>query len=203
VTLKDRPLLNFTDIETILCFTPGPQIATPFGERDIATLAVGDKVITRDHGIQPIRWIQSRTVPAIDRFAPIRIRKGVMTGQEQDLLVSPQHRMLFQGYRAELLFGETEVLVSAKHLVDGLDVTEESGGMVTYIHMMFDQHEVVYANGAASESFHPGSVGLTAVTAPAREELFALFPELRSDPNRYGQTARRCLKRHETKLLGM
>ncbi|SEW20530.1 Hemolysin-type calcium-binding repeat-containing protein [Cognatiyoonia koreensis] len=201
VTLKDGTLLTFTDIETIICFTPGTLIATPQGARDIATLKVGDSVITRDHGIQPIRWIQSRTVPALDRFAPIRIRPGVMTGQEQDLLVSPQHRMLFQGYRAELLFGETEVLVSAKHLVDGIDVIEETGGFVTYIHMMFDQHEIVYANGAASESFHPGSVGLTAVSDEAREELFALFPALRSDPNQYGQTARRCLKKHETKLL--
>ena len=201
VQLDDGSLLTFTDIETIICFTPGTLIATPQGERDIATLKVGDSVVTRDHGLQPIRWIQSRTVPAEDKFAPIRIRPGVMTGQETDLLVSPQHRMLFQGYRAELLFGETEVLVSAKHLLDGQLVTTEAGGMVTYIHMMFDQHEVVYANGAASESFHPGSVGLTAVTQEAREELFTLFPELRSDPNHYGRTARRCLKKHETTLL--
>ena len=201
VTMDDGTILNFSEIENIICFTPGTRIATPKGARDIATLRVGDLVVTRDHGLQPIRWIQQRTVPALESFAPIRIRPGVITGQDRDLLVSPQHRMLFQGYRAELLFGESEVLVSAKHMINDKYVTQETGGDVTYIHMMFDEHEVVYAEGAATESFHPGDVGLTAVSDPAREELFALFPALRSNVNGYGQTARRCLKGHETKLL--
>ena len=157
---------------------------------------VGDLVVTRDYGLQPIRWIQQRTVPAMDRFAPIRIKPGVITGQERDLLVSPQHWMMFQGYRAELLFGESEVLVAAKHLVDGKLVTQDAGSDVTYIHMMFKEHEVVYAEGAATESFHPGKVGLSAVSYPAREKLFALFPEMRSNIGGYGQTARRYLKRH-------
>ncbi|MEJ6398468.1 Hint domain-containing protein [Yoonia sp. 208BN28-4] len=201
VTLDDGTLLTFSEIENIICFTPGTLIATPHGARDIATLKVGDMVVTRDHGLQPIRWIQSRTVPAQDRFAPVRIRPGVVTGLEREILVSPQHRMLFQGYRAELLFGESEVLIAAKHLIDGKDVTQDAGGDVTYIHMMFDEHEIVFAEGCASESFHPGSVGLSAVSDPAREELFALFPDLRSDPNGYGPTARRCLKRHEAELV--
>ena len=141
--MDDGTLLNFSEIENIMCFTPGTCIATPKGARDIASLKIGDFVVTRDHGLQPIRWIQSRTVPALDRFAPIRIRPGVVIGQQSDLLVSPQHQMLFQGYRAELLFGESEVFVAAKHLVDGRLVTQEKGGYVTYIHMMFDEHEVV------------------------------------------------------------
>ncbi len=201
VTMDDGTILNYAEIENIICFTPGARIATPRGARDIATLKVGDLVVTRDHGLQPIRWIEQRTVPATDRFAPIRIRPGVVTGQERDLLVSPQHRMLFQGYRAELLFGESEVLVAAKHLIDGKDVTQETGGNVTYIHMMFNEHEVVYAEGAATESFHPGELGLTAISDPAREELFTLFPKLRSNLGGYGQTARRCLKSHESDLL--
>ena len=199
--MDDGTILNFSEIENIICFAPGTRIATPKGARDIATLRVGDLVVTRDHGLQPIRWIQQRTVPAMENFAPIRIRPGAITGQDRDLLVSPQHRMLFQGYRAELLFGESEVLVSAKHMIDDKYVTQETSGDVTYIHMMFDEHEVVYAEGAATESFHPVDIGLTAVSDPAREELFALFPALRSNVNGYGQTARRCLKGHETKLL--
>ncbi len=201
VQLDDGSLLTFDNIENIICFTPGTLIATPMGARDIATLQVGDLVMTRDHGLQPIRWIQSRTVSAQGRFAPVRIRPGVIIGQERDLIVSPQHRMLFQGYRAELLFGETEVLVPAKHLVDNLAVTRDEGHEVTYIHMMFDQHEIVFAEGAATESFHPGSLGMDAIHDAAREELFAIFPQLRSDVTRYGDTARRCLKRHEAELL--
>ena len=201
ITLDDGTILNFTEIENIICFTPGTRIATPRGARPIEELKVGDIVVTRDHGLQPIRWIGSRTVPAYGRFAPVRIRAGVCTGQETDLVVSPQHRMLFQGYRAELLFGESEVLVAAAHLVDDHAVTQEEGGTVTYIHMMFDAHEIVYAEGAATESFHPGEVGLSAVSEPAREELFALFPVLRADPSVYGRAARRCLKKHEARLI--
>ncbi|MEY1555955.1 Hint domain-containing protein [Yoonia sp. R2331] len=200
-TMTDGTVVTFSEIENIICFTPGTNIATPHGARDIADLRVGDMVVTRDHGLQPIRWIQRRTVPALDRFAPVRIRPGVVTGLERDLVVSPQHRMLFQGYRAELLFGETEVLVAAKHLVDGVHVTQDESETVTYIHMMFDEHEVVYAEGAATESFHPGSIGLSAIHDAAREELFHLFPDLRADVSIYGDTARKCLKRHEADLL--
>jgi hypothetical protein len=67
--------------------------------------------------------------------------------------------------------------------------------------MLFDSHEMVFAEGAVSESFHPGQMGLSAIDAPAREELFALFPELRSNPNGYGDTARICLRAHEAQLL--
>ncbi|WP_420859382.1 Hint domain-containing protein [Marivivens marinus] len=201
VTLDDGTILNFSEIENIICFTTGTRIATPHGARAIEDLKVGDLVVTRDHGLRPIRWIQSRTVPAMDRFAPIRLRRGVIRGLENDLVVSPQHRMLFQGYEAELLFGETEVLVSAKHLVNGKDVTVEEGGTVTYYHMLFDEHEIVYAEGAATESFHPGDIGMTGITDEAREELFAVFPELRSMPRCYGDTARRVLKQYEAQLI--
>ncbi len=200
VTLDDGTILNFNEIENIICFAGGTNILTPQGERKIETLKKGDPVLTRDHGIQRIKWIGTRTVPAVGRFAPIAIKKNVL-GAQRELLVSPQHRMLFTGYQAELLFGASEILVSAKHLVDGQDVTIREGGMVTYIHMMFEQHEIVFAEGAASESFHPGDVGLSAITDPAREELFELFPELRSAPESYGDTARKCLKKHEASLL--
>jgi len=59
-------------------------------------------------------------VPGRGRLAPVRLRPGVLTGLERDLVVSPQHRVMFNGYRAELLFGEREVLVPARHLVDGV-----------------------------------------------------------------------------------
>ena len=177
------------------------SITQPHGARAVETLGIGDMVVTRDHGLQPVRWIGSRTVPAFDRFAPVRIRPGVLSGLDRDLLVSPQHRMLFQGYRSELLFGDSEVLVAAIHLLDDKLVTQDHGGSITYIHIMFDDHEIIYAEGAATESFHPGSVGLSAVTAAARAELFSLFPDLRSAPSSYGRTARRCLKKHEAQLI--
>jgi hypothetical protein len=99
------------------------------------------------------------------------------------------------------LFGESEVLVAAKHLVDDRDVRICPCDEVIYIHLMFDRHEVIYAEGIATESFHAGDTALSAVTAAAREELFAIFPELRSAPGRHRETARHCLKRHEAQLL--
>ena len=201
VTLDDGSILSFSEVENIICFTPGARIATPGGARPVETLAVGDLVVTRDHGLQPIRWIGRRTLPAIGRHAPIRIRPGRIIGQERDLIVSPQHRMLIKSHLTQLFFGESEVLVAARHLVDGQTVTQEEGGLVTYIHILFDRHEVIYAEGAATESFHPGDIGLSAVTDAAREEIFDLFPELRSMPHRAGQTARRCLKRYEAALI--
>lgn len=201
VTLDDGTILNFSEIENIICFTPGTRVATPQGLRNIEDLRVGDLVVTRDHGLQPIRWIEARTVPGIDRFAPVRISPNVLAGQDSALVESPQHRVLFQGYRAEMLFGESEVLVAAKHLVDGMDVTQDEQAEVTYIHMLFDQHEIIYAQGAATESFHPGDIGFSAVGDAARAELFDIFPELRADQSAYGATARRCLKSHEAKLI--
>ncbi|MGB8623025.1 MAG: Hint domain-containing protein, partial [Paracoccaceae bacterium] len=119
----------------------------------------------------------------------------------RDLLVSPQHRMLCRGARAQLLFSESEVLVPALHLLGTPDATRQAGGTVTYVHLLFDRHEVIFAEGAASESFHPGHVGVDGILAPAREELFRIFPELRADMAAYGPTARLCLKKHEARLL--
>jgi Ca2+-binding RTX toxin-like protein len=200
-TLSDGTLVNFSEIENIICFTPGIGILTPRGERPVESLRTGDLVITRDHGPQPIRWIGRRTVPGIDRFAPVRVAAHVLDGARAPLLVSPQHRFLFTGYKAELLFGCDEVLVAARHLVDGRAVTQEEQAAVTYIHVMFDRHEVIYAEGAATESFHAGDIGISAISDQSREEMFSVFPELRSNPNAYGDTARPCLKRHEARLL--
>jgi Ca2+-binding RTX toxin-like protein len=200
-TTPDGTLVEFSQIENIICFTPGTRLLTPQGERRIETLRRGDLVITRDHGPQPIRWIGASTVPGHDRFAPVRVAAHVLDGARAPLLVSPQHRLLFTGYKAELLFGSEEVLVAARHLIDGQDVVAAPRPAVTYIHLMFDRHEVIYAEGAATESFHAGDTALTAISQAAREEMFTIFPDLRSNPGAHGATARPCLRAHEARLL--
>ena len=199
--MKDGTYVEFSEIENIICFTPGTMILTEVGERPIESLQPGDRVVTRDSGLQPIRWIGKRTVPGRGRFAPIWVAPSVMDGSRTGLLVSPQHRILFTGYQSQLLFGQDEVLVSAKHLVDDVDVRVKEMAEVTYIHLMFDHHEVIYAEGIATESFHAGDVGLSAICEEAREELFDLFPELRTAPQHAGDTARHCLKQYEARLL--
>jgi hypothetical protein len=117
------------------------------------------------------------------------------------MIVSPQHRLLVEGARAELLFGETEVLVPAKHLVGQLDVARllpDDG--VTYIHILFDRHEIVQSDGIWTESFQPAERMLTAMEAEVRAEVLAIFPELETDTRAYAG-ARLSLKAHEARVL--
>jgi len=197
----DLVTTNFSEIENVIvCFTRGTMIETDVGEVAIEDLAVGDMVQTKDNSLQELRWIGSRKVPAKDSLAPIMIKAGAMAN-DRDLLVSPQHRMVVEGWKPELLFGEREVLAAAKHLVNNDTIYVQSGGMVEYFHMLFDTHEIVFANGAASESFHPGEVGMSALTDDARDEIYTIFPELRTDIAAYGAAARTSLKGHEAKVL--
>lgn len=202
--------LSFSNIETVvMCFTPGTRIATPQGERRIETLKPGDMVVTRDNGAQALRWIGQRTLGPAELAAdpalqPIRIRQGALGHglPERDMMVSRQHRMLMTGPRAELLFGDEEVLVRALHLTCLPGVQAVRRAEVTYIHMLFDRHEVVMADGAWSESFQPGERTLGGMEAGARDELFKLFPELR-DRAALAQyeSARVTLKGFEARVL--
>lgn len=200
-TMLDGTVVTFSEIENIVCFASETCILTPYGERKIEDLNIGDLVITRDNGLQPIRWIGKRTVPALNKFAPIRFEAGSLPNLTRPLLVSPQHRMLVGNHLSELYIGEREVLVTAKHMVNNTNITRQIGGEVTYMHLMFEQHEIIYADGSASESFHPGEMAIDAISEQARCEVFDLFPELRSAPTQFGNTARKCLRKHEALLV--
>jgi len=182
---------------------------TPSGERRVEDLQVGDRVITRDNGIQEIRWVGAKDLTGAQlaanaKLQPVLIRAGALGENmpERDMLVSPQHRMLVSTDTAAMYFEEREVLVAAKHLtmLDGVDVVDSSG--TTYIHIMFDQHEVVLSDGTWSESFQPGDYSLDGIGAEQREEILALFPELATQQgvDAY-QSARRALKKYEAQLL--
>ncbi|RYG89965.1 hypothetical protein EU803_15210 [Loktanella sp. IMCC34160] len=201
VTLDDGTTLNFSEIESIVCFTRGTLIKTIDGERLIQDLRPGDWVLTYDRGYQPLRWIGSTRVAAFGKFAPIRFARGVL-GNDRPLLVSPQIRMLLSGWRAELYTGKTEVLVPALHLVNDSTITRLIGGEVDYFHMLFDQHELVFSNGCVSESFHPGEQSWSALCEEARQETFDLFPDpISSGFNAFGDAARYSVKRNEAHCL--
>ena len=185
----------------LVCFASGTLIKTPNGQTLIEQLAPGDMVLTMDHGPQPIRWIGSSKRPAVGNMAPILIRKGAL-GNTRDLRVSPQHRMLLSGWQAEVLFGESEVLATAKSLVNDHSILREEGGEVEYFHMLFDSHEIVYAEGAPSESFHPGAEGWKALDKPTRNEILELFPQLANGNfDSDGPSARASLNYKEGSLL--
>ena len=202
--------LTFTNIESIIpCFTPGTLIATAKGERRVEDLAEGDRVITRDNGIQTIRWAGAREMTGAEfeqaaHLKPVLIQQGALGGglPERDMMVSPQHRMLVANDKTALYFEEREVLVAAKFLTDleGIDVVDVSS--TTYIHIMFDQHEVLLSDGTWTESFQPGDQTLAGVSEASRDEILELFPELatREGVDAYA-SARRSLKKHEASLL--
>lgn len=182
------------------CFVAGTLIETATGPRPVEQIEPGDMVQTLDNGPRPVRWAGSRRVAGIGPFAPIRFARGVL-GNDRALFLSPQHRVLVRGWRAELYLGEPELLVAATHLVDGAGITRAPRPEVCYHHVMFDQHEIVLAEGAATESFHPGADMLEA-DAALRAELVALFPSL-SCPETAGgwRTARRVLRGYEAQML--
>ena len=202
--------LTFSEIENVIpCFTPGTLIATAQGERRVEELSVGDRVITRDNGIQQVRWVGHREMSGdelaqAEHLRPVLIRQGALGKglPERDMLVSPQHRVLISNEQTELYFYEAEVLVAAKHLtdMDGIDVVDVSG--TTYIHVMFDQHEVILSDGAWTESFQPGDQTMASMGDAQREEILELFPELGTSTGISAySSARRSLKKHEAKLL--
>ena len=186
---------------SVPCFVAGTLIATPDGERAAETLMPGDLVLTQDDGPQPLRWIGSRTVAATGKFAPIHIRAGTF-GTHRDLLVSPLHRVLIRDSLAEILFGEAEVLVAARDLVNDRSVTRREGGQVEYVHLMFDRHQVVFSEGLGTESFLPGPQTNDSFEPEIVDEICALFPEIdRETGIGYSPTARPALKQYEAEIL--
>jgi Ca2+-binding RTX toxin-like protein len=201
--------LTFSEIEGIICFTPGTLIATDRGQVPVEQLRQGDRVLTRDNGFQEIRWIGRRDLDQQhlaqdESLRPIVIKAGSLGDNlpARDLTVSPAHRMLVSSYRAQLYFEEPEVLVAARHLVGAPGIQQGGAQQVSYIHFMCDRHEIVLANGTWSESFLPGDQALNSVASEQRDELFKLFPELSAVQQGAGfEAARRILKRHESSLL--
>ncbi|MCL3882869.1 choice-of-anchor L domain-containing protein [Marivita sp. GX14005] len=183
------------------CFVAGTLIDTPRGPVAVETLRPGDLVLTLDDGAMPVRWAGARETVAEGRFAPILISAGSF-GAERDVLLSPQHRVLIRDIWAELLFGEAEVLIKARDLVNGCTVRQvTTGAPVTYVHLLFDRHEILTSSGLASESYLPGPMMAQSFDAEAQAEIITLFPELADHAARNWTAARPILKSHEARAL--
>lgn len=163
----------------VVCFTQGTMILTKDGERPIETLRPGDRIVTRDNGVQTLQWIAQRRLDqgeldAAPKMRPVWIAPDLI-GARAPLLVSPQHGVLVRPD------GREETLVRAIHLArlrGGKARIANGQRSVTYIHLLFDAHQIVFANGAPSESFYPGPMAMQALARPAIEELRVIFPDL-------------------------
>lgn len=193
----------------VICFAQGTHILTPDGPRTVETLREGDLVQTKDNGVQALRWTGGRRISgarlyAMPHLRPIRLKADALgMGQpDEDLIVSPQHRMVVRGAAARELFNADEVLVAAKDLVnDRSIVIERTLREVHYIHLLFDAHQVIIANGLETESFHPGFAGLREIAEDQRKRLLERFPHLSEQDEAYGPAARRSLSSAEAAIM--
>ncbi len=193
----------------VICFTPDTFLTTPYGATQIRDLRPGDRVLTRDNGPQEILWTGHRRMTgarlyAMPHLRPIRFRKGAMglDRPDLDLIVSPQHRMLVKGEAAQALFNVPEVLVAAENLInDHSIIIDHTLREVTYVHVLLGQHNVIWANGLETESFHPSNAALDSIEASQRLGLLNLFPEVAANPQSYGDYARRNLSASEAAIL--
>ncbi|NIZ10348.1 Hint domain-containing protein [Pseudooceanicola sp. HF7] len=212
--------------KTAPCFTPGTLIATPLGEVPVEDLRPGDRVITRDSGLQKILWTGRRDLAAQDlqlqpQLCPVRIAAGALGHglPERDLLISPNHRILIRSPGVAEGLHEEEVLVAAQNYLFRDGFTREAPSEVGYIHLLFERHEILLSNGAWTESFRPGPVTLGGMERAQRDEILQLFPELEppraegqastgpqgqsltaSSPGQSYPAARRILEQHEVQM---
>ena len=170
-------------------FSPGISISTTRGERAIGELCVGDRVVTRDNGIQEISWVGQRTLEAAhfsanSHLLPIHVSKGSLGRglPERDMLVSPSQRILVSSAQTMLQFEEHEGLVAAKHLVNNRTIKLVKATSGTFVQVAFHRHEVILANGCWMESFQPADRSLNGLGNTQRSELFELFPDLAETP---------------------
>ena len=181
------------------CFTPGTWIETESGPCLIDTLKVGDLVTTLDDGNQPIRLIARQAAKAIGNFAPVRFEADSI-GNDAPFMVSQQHRILISDWRAELFFGLEEVLVAAKHLVNGKSIRLMEGGEVEYIHLLFDCHHIIFAQGVPSESCYPAHAAGQA-DAALLAEMKVLYPKLGGQTGASSPMVRPVIKQIEAQML--
>ena len=183
----------------LACLVRGTRIETAQGLVAVEDITDGMLVETMDNGLQPVRRVLSKLVEGTGHLAPVLIEAGVL-GNGRDLLVSPHHRMVVTGWRAELLTGEAEVLAEARHLVNRRHVRMMPVAQVEYFHLLFDRHEIVFAEGAPTESYHPFAADAASLSPATLAELAALFPEL-GVGGQACRTVRPCASAAEAALL--
>lgn len=188
----------------MICFDGETLIATPRGPVRAASLVPGMMVETLDHGPQMLLWVGQSVVRGSGRQAPVEFPVGAL-GNDRPLLLSPQHRVLHRSATAELLFAEPEVLVPARvyALAGQAGARSVERPMIRYVHLLFERHEIVMAEGAPCESLFLGDVARRALDADARDEIATHFPELDLDlpDGQPFEAARPVLRCYEARTL--
>ena len=212
--MNNGAFINASDLTQentgVVCYGAATRIETIEGPKAIERLKPGDLVKTGGNGHRPIRWIGGRTIfyaelQAHPNLVPIRIKAGAMGKglPKRDLIVSQHHRMVVSSDLSSAETGVKEIFISAKDLigVPGIEIAIDLTEM-TYWHFICDQHQVVFAEGAASESLYTGPEALKMLGAEARAEIYQIFPQLRHTPPHYApKPARPILSQEDSKSL--
>ena len=166
-----------------LSFARGTMITMADGnQRPIETLTSGDTALTRDHGRQKVRWIGHARLRAVGAFAPVVIPAGTL-GNGGDLILSQHHRVFLYQRRRLPGLETAELLVQARHFVDGEQVYLREGGYVDYFSLVFDHHEIIYAEGVPSESLMVNDGTVNRLPPEIAAEVRAQFPGLSQNPH--------------------
>jgi hypothetical protein len=136
-------------------FVAGTRVATPMGYVAVELLSAGDLVLTADGRHARLVWVGTTVAEMTAETAPVRFEIGTMDNM-RPLRLGQGHRIRVSGWRAELLFDADAVLATAGSFVNGSDVTlETSSDAVTFVHLMFDRHEIVLAENVPCETLAP------------------------------------------------
>ena len=145
------------------CFTRGTRILTDRGPQPVETLVPGSRVVTRDHGLQPVLWHGVRrlgedALAAQPGLQPIRIAAGVL-GNRRAVSLSPQHGVLVAA-------GSGGEILRARHLAECVRSVRAAQGArrVDYHHLLLPRHALVQVEGMWCESFYPGRSAIAALT---------------------------------------
>lgn len=191
---KDPREVRLADLVCI-SFGRGTKITLSDGRQAaVESLRPGDRVLTRDHGAQPLRWIGRATLRASGSFAPVVIAAGTL-GNEGDLIVGQHHRLFLYQRHSTRLTKTAEVLVQAKHLVDDTRIFLREGGFTDYFSLIFDRHEIIYAEGIPAESLMVTEATLTRLPEDIARELKGRFPGLSHHPHFGTEAGRQVLDR--------
>lgn len=182
------------------CIGRGTLVDTYHGPIPVEDLVIGDKIMTKDDGFQPVKWLGNIAAEARGRHAPVRIAPGTL-GNSRSLIVSQYQPLLVSDWRAELLFGEREVLIPAHHLVNNETIWVQEGGLIDYFMILFPRHQVFYTQDSFASSFHPASPGLEMIGNDGQNRLRRALPALANNWEAYGAPARPILKSFEVRAM--
>ncbi len=169
----------------VACFTRGTLITTDRGDLPVEALSPGMRVLTQGDGYQELVTALRRSVDASElarnpKLYPIRITAGALGAglPKRDLIVSRQHRMVARSGIVKRMCGAMTVLVAAIRLTELPGITvEDEVERVEYFHLIFKEHQIIYAEGAPTESFLLNADTAKTIGHAQREEFARLFPD--------------------------